>query len=105
MGSQFTVQPDALTALGKQFESEAQQISAAVQAFSSQASEIGLAFGLLGACDGALKNYQAMLASTEKGLGALVQVITQDGQGLQNQAQQYQQTDNALAAGFQPGQK
>jgi uncharacterized protein YukE len=104
MGSQFTVQPDALSALGAQFESEAQQIAAAVKTFSGQASEIGLAFGLVGACDGALKNYKAMLASTQKGLAALVQVITQDGQGLQSQAQQYQKTDGAIASGTASGQ-
>ncbi len=46
-----------------------------------------------------------MLQTTENGLNSLVQVLTQDGQGLQALAQNYQETDGAIASGIQSGSK
>jgi hypothetical protein len=97
MGDSFTAVPPAIAGLGAGFEEQGQQIAESANGFSGSAFQIGEAFGLLGACDGALEKYQSMLQSTVTGLGRLAQVWAQTGQQLIVTAQQYQIVDEQSA--------
>jgi hypothetical protein len=97
MGDSFTAVPQAIAGLGAEFEPQGQQLGASANGFGGSAFQIGEAFGLLGACDGALEKYQSMLRSTMTGLGQLAEVWQQTGQQLEVIAQQYQAVDEQSA--------
>ena len=100
MGDSFTAVPSAIAGLGAEFEQQGQRLAESANGFSGSAFQIGEAFGLLGACDGALEKYMSMLQSTMSGLGRLAQVWEQTGQQLVVTAQQYQATDEQSAQGM-----
>jgi hypothetical protein len=97
MGDSFTADPSAIAQLGSQFIDQAQTLSASASGFSGSAFSIGEAFGLLGACDGALSKYLSMLKNTMNGLDQLAEVWGQTGQRLQAQARSYQDVDAECA--------
>ncbi|HEX4787634.1 MAG TPA: hypothetical protein VH372_04185 [Actinospica sp.] len=97
MGDSFTAVPPAIAGLGAEFEAQGQQLAESANGFSGSAFQIGEAFGLLGACDGALQKYQSMLRSTMTGLGRLAEVWAQTGRQLIATAQQYQIADERSA--------
>lgn len=100
MGDSFTAVPPAIAGLGAEFEAQGPQLVDAANGFSGSAFQIGEAFGLLGACDGALQKYLSMLRNTMTGLGQLAQVWEQTGQQLAAVAQQYQAADERSAQGL-----
>jgi uncharacterized protein YukE len=100
MGDSFTAVPSAIAGLGAEFEEQGQQLAGSANGFSGSAFQIGQAFGLLGACDGALEKYLSMLQNTMTGLGRLAQVWEQTGQQLTVTAQQYQAADERSAQGL-----
>ena len=97
MGDSFTADPSAITQLGSQFTDQAQTLSSSASGFSGSAFSIGEAFGLLGACDGALSKYLSMLKNTMNGLDQLAEVWGQTGQQLQATARNYQEVDAGCA--------
>jgi hypothetical protein len=97
MGDSFTAVPSAIAGLGAEFAAQGQQLIESANGFSGSAFEIGEAFGLLGACDGALEKYMSMLRNTMSGLGQLAEVWEQAGQQLECAAQEYQAVDEQSA--------
>lgn len=97
MGDSFTAVPPAIARLGAEFDGQAQALAQSATGFGGSAFQIGEAFGLLGACDGALKKYVSMLNDTMNGLGQLAEVWAQTGRQLQQTAQQYQDADERCA--------
>ncbi|WP_327066589.1 type VII secretion target [Kitasatospora sp. NBC_01250] len=88
-GGQFEVHPASLTSLAGRFDTEAGQFNGQVSSFTSAADTAGQAFGLLGACDGALSQYQSLLGSTTKALGQLHQVLGGNADRLRATASAY----------------
>lgn len=97
MGDSFTADPSAIAQLGSEFEDQSQTLSSSVSGFSGSAFSIGEAFGLLGACDGALSKYMTMLNNTMNGLDQLAEVWAQTGQQLQATARNYREVDEGCA--------
>jgi hypothetical protein len=97
MGDTFTADPPAIAGLGSEFTDQAPALSSSASGFSGSAFSIGEAFGLLGACDGALSKYLSMLKNTMNGLDQLAEVWTRTGQQLQATARSYQDVDAGCA--------
>jgi hypothetical protein len=97
MGDSFTADPSAIAQLGTQFGDQAQQLSSSASGFSGSAFSIGEAFGLLGACDGALSKYLSMLGKTMAGLEQLAEVWAGTGRQLEVTAHNYQGVDEGCA--------
>lgn len=97
---QFIVQPGALCALAGKFDAEAGTLAQLTNGFTGSAFQIGQAFGLLGACDGALEKYLKLLESTVKALGQLSKVLEGDGERLRANATVYTAADQGLAEHF-----
>lgn len=93
MGESFTAVPSAIAQLGAQFIDEGSQLGQTASGFSGNAFQVADAFGLLGACDGAMEKYISMAQSTVQGLDQLAQLWEQTGRQLTAQAQQYQTCD------------
>ncbi|MBR7835284.1 hypothetical protein KDL01_18565 [Actinospica durhamensis] len=100
MGDSFTADPSAIFQLGSEFEDQARALASSVPGFSGSAFSIGEAFGLLGACDGALSKYMAMLKNTVNGLEQLAEVWDRTGQQLQLTARAYLDVDTECAQSF-----
>lgn len=100
MGDSFTAVPSAIAGLGAEFEGQAEALAQSANGFSGSAFQIGEAFGLLGACDGALQKYVSMLNNTMTGLGQLAEVWAQTGSRLEQTARQYQSVDERCAQGL-----
>ncbi|WP_377271520.1 type VII secretion target [Peterkaempfera sp. SMS 1(5)a] len=98
MSGHFRVEPAALTDLAGTFERESADLARQIDAFSAGASRIGQAFGLLGACDGAMSKYTDLLNGTVRALGQLSQVLESDGQRLRVNAENYAAADQAAGA-------
>lgn len=97
MGDSFTADPSAIAQLGSEFIDQAPALSSSASGFGGSAFSIGEAFGLLGACDGALAKYLSMLKNTMNGLDHLAEVWGQTGQQLQAMARNYQEVDAGCA--------
>jgi len=97
MGDSFTADPSAIAQLGAEFGDQAPTLSSSASGFSGSAFSIGEAFGLLGACDGALSKYLSMLQNTMNGLDQLAEVWARTGQQLQATARSYQDVDAGCA--------
>lgn len=95
MSGQFGVDPTVLTELAGTFDREAKDLAAPVHSFAASSSEVGEAFGVLGACDGAMQKYQKLLSSTVKALGHLPEVLKADADRLRINASHYQDADQA----------
>lgn len=93
MSESFTAVPSAIAQLGAQFIDEGSQLGQTASGFSGNAFQVADAFGLLGACDGAMEKYISMAQSTVQGLDQLAQLWEQSGQQLIAQAEQYQSCD------------
>ncbi|MDT0457085.1 type VII secretion target [Streptomyces sp. DSM 41527] len=93
MSGQFGVDPTALTELAGKFDREAKELAAPIHTFSATSSEVGQAFGILGACDGAMEKYQKLLSGTVKALGHLPAVLTSDADRLRINASHYKEAD------------
>ncbi|GAA1241949.1 hypothetical protein GCM10009665_35840 [Kitasatospora nipponensis] len=96
---QFQVHPAALTSLGGKFGTESQGLTKQTATFTGSAAEIGEAFGLLGACDGAMAQYVKLFTSTSKALGQLSQVLAANDTRLKATAASYASTDQSVEAG------
>ncbi|KIZ13734.1 type VII secretion target [Streptomyces natalensis] len=93
MSGQFGVDPSALTDLADKFDREAGDLTTQLHAFVATSSEVGEAFGILGACDGAMDKYWQLLNSTVKALGHLPDVLNSDADRLRINASSYQDSD------------
>lgn len=93
MSGQFGVEPTALTELAGKFDLQAQDLAGPIHSLAATGAEVGEAFGILGACDGAMEKYQKLLSSTVKALGQLPQVLTSDADRLRTNASQYAEAD------------
>lgn len=100
MGDSFSADPAAIAGLGGQFAGQAQQLAQAAQSFGGSALQIADAFGLLGACDGAMEQYLKMAHSTMQGLEQLATLWSQTGDELNAQAEVYQIVDEMNAEGL-----
>ncbi|HEY3868935.1 MAG TPA: hypothetical protein VGM10_11320 [Actinocrinis sp.] len=76
--------------MGAQFMDEGAQLGQAASGFGGGAFQVADAFGLLGACDGAMEKYISMAQSTVQGLEQLASLWEQSGQQLVAQAEVYQ---------------
>jgi hypothetical protein len=85
--------PSGIAQLGVQFGDEGQQLGQAASSFGGNAVQIADAFGLLGACDGAMKQYVSMAQSTVRGLEQLAALWQETGNQLIAQAEQYELTE------------
>jgi hypothetical protein len=107
MGNSFEAHPPAIAQLGSQFIEEAGVLGQNVSTFSGNAFQIADAFGLLGACDGAMKQYISMLNSTVQGLEQLAQLWEGTGEELIAQAEVYelveQENSKMIHGVMQPG--
>ncbi|MFK0294369.1 type VII secretion target [Streptomyces sp. NPDC090442] len=101
MSGQFGVDPTALTDLAGKFDLEAKDLGAPVQAFATSSAEVGEAFGILGACDGALDKYLKLLNSTMKALSQLPEVLTGDADRLRTNAAAYKDADQTAVGHLQ----
>ena len=100
MGDSFSANPPAIAQLGEQFVEQAQQLGQAAESFGGCALQIADAFGLLGACDGAMEQYVKMARSTVQGLEQLASLWSQTGDQLNAQAEVYELVDEANAGGL-----
>ncbi|MGW7573063.1 type VII secretion target [Streptomyces sp. NPDC054765] len=101
MSGQFGVDPTALTDLAGTFDREAKELATPIHAFAATSSEVGEAFGVLGACDGAMEKYQKLLSSTIKALGRLPEVLTSDADRLRINASHYKDADQVALGHLQ----
>ncbi len=101
MGDSFTAVPSAIAQLGEQFIEEGARLGQCASGFGGNALEVSDAFGLLGACDGAMQKYIAMAQSTVQGLEQLGQLWEQTGVQLIAQSEQYQACDEQQGQQFQ----
>ncbi|HTJ68564.1 MAG TPA: hypothetical protein VL551_13600 [Actinospica sp.] len=93
MGNSFEAVPNAIAQLGVQFADHGQQLGQSASSFGGNALEIADAFGLLGACDGAMKQYISMAQSTVQGLEQLAELWGETANALISQAEQYELTE------------
>jgi hypothetical protein len=101
MGDSFTAVPSAIAQLGAQFIDEGAQLGQSASGFGGGALQVADAFGLLGACDGAMEKYISMAQSTIQGLEQLAQLWEQSGQQLIAQAEAYQACEEEQEQRFQ----
>jgi hypothetical protein len=101
MGDSFTAVPSAIAQMGAQFIDEGSQLGQAASGFGGGALQVADAFGLLGACDGAMEKYISMAQSTIQGLEQLAQLWEQSGQQLIAQAEAYQACEDEQEQRFQ----
>lgn len=101
MGDSFTAVPSAIAQLGVQFADEGAQLGQTASGFGGDAFQVADAFGLLGACDGAMEKYISMAQSTVQGLEQLAQLWEQSGQTLVAQAEVYQACEEEQEQRFQ----
>jgi uncharacterized protein YukE len=92
---QLQVHPPTVDSLGAKFQAESQALAKALATFNTDAFTVAQAFGLLGACDGAMQQYQKLLASTTKGLGQLEQLLDNTGQRLSAASGNYAAAEQA----------
>jgi hypothetical protein len=90
MGDSFTAVPSAIAELGAKFITEGAQLGQTASGFGGDALQVSNAFGLLGACDGAMEKYISMAQSTVQGLEQLAQLWEQTGEQLVAEAEVYQ---------------
>lgn len=100
MGDSFTAVPSAIAELGSQFIDEGAQLGQTASGFGGNAFQVADAFGLLGACDGAMEKYISMAQATMQGLEQLAQLWEQSGEQLIGQAQAYQACEEAQQQQF-----
>ncbi|HET9173058.1 MAG TPA: hypothetical protein VFN97_26760 [Actinospica sp.] len=93
MGDSFKAVPSAIAQTGLQFAEHGQQLGQSASAFGGSAFQIADAFGLLGACDGAMNQYVKMAQSTVQGLEQLAALWDETGNELIAQARQYEITE------------
>jgi hypothetical protein len=106
MGNSFEAVPSAIAQLGVKFADQAGQLNQSASSFGGNALQIADAFGLLGACDGAMKQYISMAQSTMQGLEQLAALWDETANQLVAQAEQYELTDEQNAKqlhGVMPG--
>jgi hypothetical protein len=94
MGDSFTAVPSAIAQLGGRFVEEGSELAQNASDFGGGALQVADAFGLLGACDGAMEKYISMAQSTVQGLAQLAQLWNQTGEQLMAQAESYQSCDD-----------
>ncbi|MDH6117250.1 WXG100 family type VII secretion target [Kitasatospora sp. GAS204B] len=95
-GQQFQVHPPTVASLATKFHTEAHDLTTQISTFESGASNPAAAFGVLGACDGAAKNYASLLTNVSKALGQLSQVLDGTGERLTATAGCYTDVDRAV---------
>lgn len=93
MGDSFKAVPSAIAQLGVQFADEAGTLGQSASDFGGGAFQIADAFGLLGACDGAMEKYIGMARNTVQGLEQLAELWASTGNELVAQAEQYELTE------------
>lgn len=106
MGDSFTAVPSAIAQMGGQFMDEGGQLAQSASSFGGDVFQVSNAFGLLGACDGAMEKYMSMAHSTMQGLEQLAQLWGSTGEQLLNQAAVYQAVEEENQQrfhGMQPG--
>lgn len=101
MGDSFTAVPSAIAQLGQQFTDAGSQVAQAASDFGGGAFEVADAFGLLGACDGAMEKYVSMTRSTMQGLKQLAELWNQTGVQLGHQAEAYEACEEEQHQRFQ----
>jgi len=101
MGDSFTAVPSAIAQTGAGFVQEGQQLSQSASSFGGGVFEVSNAFGLLGACDGAMEKYMSMAHSTVQGLEQLAQLWVATGEQLVSQAEVYQAIEEEQQQRFQ----
>ncbi|MFE6687164.1 type VII secretion target [Streptomyces sp. NPDC057743] len=101
MSGQFGVEPTALTDLAGKFDMQAEDLDGPIRSFTAASKEVGEAFGILGACDGALQKYEKLLIGTVKALSQLPQVLTSDADRLRINASQYAEADRTVVGHLQ----
>jgi hypothetical protein len=101
MGDSFKAVPSAIAQMGSQFIQEGQRLSQSASSFGGGAFEIANAFGLLGACDGAMEKYISMAHSTVQGLEQLAELWVSSGEQLIEQAEVYQAVEERERRRFQ----
>jgi hypothetical protein len=90
MGDRFKVDPTAVDGLADNgFTAEATDLRTALAAFESTAGQIFDAFGLLGACDGAMQQYTGLLDTTTTALGRIAEALDGDAERLHATAAEY----------------
>jgi len=100
MGDSFNAVPGAIAQLGMQFGEQGQELGQTAAGFGGNVFEVADAFGLLGACDGAMKQYISMAQSTMQGLQQLAELWEETGNQLIAQAEQYELSDEENARQF-----
>lgn len=93
MGDSFKAVPSAIAQMGSQFIQEGAGLGRAASCFSGDIFEISNAFGLLGACDGAMEKYMSMAHNTVQGLEQLARLWEASGEQLVDQAEVYQEVE------------
>jgi hypothetical protein len=101
MGDSFTAIPSAITGLGERFIEQGVRLGQAASGFGGGALQVADAFGLLGACDGAMEKYLSMARSTAQGLEQLGSLWEQSGIQLIAQAERYQACDGEQRQRFE----
>jgi hypothetical protein len=94
IGDQFFVGDEYLHDLAKEFQAAADRFASLTPEFQGNVIEVGEAFGLLGACTGAMTQYLNLVTHTVHGLGELEQTLSADSAGLDHTADQYGQVDH-----------
>lgn len=105
MGDSFTAVPSAIAQLGAQFVEEGAELGQTSSEFGGNVFQVADAFGLLGACDGAMEKYISMAQSTVQGLEQLAQLWEQSGEQLVAQAEVYQTCEEEQQQHFESVQQ
>jgi hypothetical protein len=101
MGDSFTAVPSAIAELGAIFIGEGAELGQTASGFGGDVFQVSNAFGLLGACDGAMQKYISMAQSTVQGLEQLAQLWEQTGEQLVAEAKVYQACEQQQQQRFQ----
>jgi hypothetical protein len=101
MGDSFTAVPSTIAGLGGRFVENGALLGETGSGFGGNALQVADAFGLLGACDGAMEKYISMAQSTVQGLEQLAQLWQQTGEQLVSQSEAYQACEEEQQQRFQ----
>jgi uncharacterized protein YukE len=97
---QFETDPSALVALAGDFHQEATALPGDAISFGENAGQIGTAFGILGVCDGASRQYASLLNSTLNALGKVAEMLEGDADQLGQTAQTYVENEDRVQQHF-----
>lgn len=97
---QFEIVLGSVQALSEDFNQEASGVAGDAVAFGQGAGQTGAAFGILGACDGASKQYSSLLSSSLNALGMVAEALEGVSQQLGATVETYASNETQVRQNF-----